>query len=570
VAVGGSFRVGSWQVEPSLNTVSRNGASVHLEPKVIQVLICLAERAGEPVTKEELFQTVWPNTFVSEDVLKRSISELRRVFEDDSREPRVIETIPKRGYRLLAAVERPKPGRIESLAVLPLENLSRDPEQDYFADGLTEALITSLAKISALRVVSRTTAMQYKGVRNKSARGIARELGVDAVVEGTVQRSGERVRISAQLIHATTDTHLWAESYDRDLRDVLPLQTEVTQAIVREIQIRITPQEQAKLARVHPVDPEAYEAYLKGRYHWNKRNGPGIRKSTEYFQQAIEKDPTYAAAYAGLADSAGSSGWWALVTPEQGCGRAKAAARKSLEIEETAEAHASLGWAIMHYDFDTLSAEEEFQRAIELNPRYPSAHQWYSHCLLYMNRWDEGLEQGALALQLDPLSLIINVTYSGRFWLIHQWDRTVEHCRKALELDPNFIGLRWMLANAYEGKEMHQEAIQERKWVVEHSGAAPPFVAELAASYAAVGQKDEAVRLLEQLHGVSQQQYVPAYWVALVHANLKDTDETFRWLDAAYCERSARLAFVKIEPRLEYLRTDPRFGDLLRRMNFPL
>jgi TolB-like protein len=564
------FRVGGWQVEPSLNTVSRDGTCVRLEPKVIQVLMCLAEHAGEPVTKEELFRAVWPNTFVSDDVLKHSISELRQAFEDDSREPRVIQTIPKRGYRLVAEVERLRPGKIESLAVLPLENLSRDPEQDYFADGLTEALITSLAKISALRVVSRTTAMQYKNVRNKSVREIARELGVDGIVEGTVLRSGERVRISAQLIHATADSHLWAESYDRDLRDVLALQADVTQAIVREIQVRITAQERAKLARVRPVDPEAYEAYLKGRYHWNKRNGPGIRKGVEYFQQAIEKDPTYAAAYAGLADSAGIAGWWGFVPPEQGCGRAKAAARKSLEIEETAEAHAALGWAIIHYDFDASSAEKEFQCALELNPRYASAHQWYAQWLAYMNRMDQSLREATLAHQLDPLSLIINVTYAGCFWLTHQWDRAAEHCHKALELDPNFLTLRWLLANVLEGKQMHQEAIAERKWAVENSGGAPIFVAELAASYAAGGEREEAVRILEQLKKLSQQQYVPAYWLALVHAALKQTDETFHWLDAAYRERSARLTFVKIDPRLDYLRVDPRYADLLCRMNFPL
>jgi serine/threonine protein kinase len=374
-------------------------------------------------------------------------------------------------------------GSIRSIAVLPLENLSGNPEQEYFADGLTEALTTSLAKISALRVVSRTSAMQYKGVR-KALCEIARDLGVAGIVEGTVLRSGDQVRISVQLINASSDTHLWAESYDRDLRDILALQSEVARAIAAEIQAKLKPREKEQLARVRRVNPDAYEAYLKGRYYWNKRTLSAVKKGTEYFQQAIEKDPTYAAAYAGLADSAGIAGWWGFAPPAQGCGLAKEAARKSLEIEETAEAHASLGWAIIHYDFDTVSAEKEFQRAIELNPRYPSAHQWYAHLLGYMKRWDESLQEATQALQMDPLSLITSVSYAGCFLYTHQWEHAIEHCRKALEFDPNFVALRWMLANAYEGFEMHEEAIRERRWMVEHSDGAPIFVAELAGSYA--------------------------------------------------------------------------------------
>ena len=228
-----------------------------------------------------------------------------------------------------------------------------------------------------------------------------------------------------------------------------------------------------------------------------------------------------------------------------------------------------MGWAIIHYDFDTFAAEKEFQRAIELNPRYPSAHQWYAHLLGYIKRWDQCPQEATQALQLDPLSLIISVSYAGCFCYTHQWERAIEHCRKALEFDPNFLSLRWMLANGYEGNQMHEEAICERRWVVEHSDGAPTFVAELAGSYASAGKQDEATRILEQLNEVSRRRYVPAYWIALVHAALKDTDEAFRWLDRAYRERSARLAFAKIDPRLDYLRSDPRFEDLMRRMKFP-
>jgi TolB-like protein len=531
----------------------------------------LLEHPREVVSREELQRRIWSaDTFVDFDQgLSNAIKRLREALCDSAESPRFIETIPRRGYRFIGSIGSSPTGRIESLAVLPLENLSRDPEQEYFADGLTEALITSLAKISALRVISRTSAMQYKGVRNKSARAIAQELNVDGIVEGTVVRSGERVRISAQLVNASTDMHLWAESYDRDLRDILALQSEVARAIASEIRVTLTPQERVQLTKTRPVNPSAYEAYLKGRYYWNKRSPEAVKKGAGYFQKAIEKDPTYVAAYAGLADCAGVAGFWGFVSPEQGCGRAKALARKALEIEETAESHASLGWAIMHYDFDFLAAEREFQRAIELNPNYATVHQWLGHWHGYTGRQDHFLEEATRALQLDPLSLIINTTYASFFWVDRQWGRAIEHCCKALDLDPNFIGLRWMLANAYEGKKMHEQAIRERKWAVEHSGGAPTFVAELACSYAAAGKGDEALRILEQLNELSKNHYVAAYWLALIHACLKDKEQAFLWLQRAYQERSARLALIKIDPRLDFLRSDPRFNDLLRRMNFP-
>src|SRR2546421_5084135 len=372
----GTVRFGDFELDQDTGELRREGTKVRLQEQPLQILQILLEQPGKVILREELRKRVWPSdTFVDFDHgINNAIKRLREALGDVAETPRYIETLPRRGYRFIGITEYPRHGTassILSLAVLPLENLSRDPEQEYFADGLTEALITSLAKISAIRVTSRTTAMQYKSVRNKSVSEIARELGVDAVVEGTVQRFGNRARISAQLIDGHTDSHLWAESYERDLRDILALQVEVASAIATEIQVKLTPQDRKQLARTRPVNPEAYEAYLKGRFFWNKRTPHGVKKGAEYFEQAIDKDPTYAGAHAGLADCAGIAGWWGFVPPEEGCGRAKEAARKSLEIEETAEAHASLGWAIIHYDFDTLSAEKEFQRAIELDPRYP-------------------------------------------------------------------------------------------------------------------------------------------------------------------------------------------------------
>ena len=385
----GPVRFGEFEVDFRAGELRKADLKIRLQKQPFQILEILLAWAGEVVSREELQQHIWPaDTFVDFDQgLSNAIKRLREALCDSVESPRFIETIPRRGYRFIGMVENRVTSRIQSLAVLPLENLSGDPEQEYFADGLTEALITNLVKISALHVVSRTSVMQYKGV-HRPLREITRELGVDAVVEGTVRRAGVRVCISAQLVDARVDRHLWAESYERDLRDILVLQADVAGAIVQEVRAKLTLQEQEKLARTRQVDPEAYEAYLKGRYYWNRRTPEGVRRGYQYFQRAIEKDPTYAAAYAGLADFAGVAGWWGFVPPEQGCGRAKKAAQTSLDIEETAEAHASLGWGIIHYDFDVVAAEKEFQMAIRLDPRYATAHQWYAHFLGYMGRWD--------------------------------------------------------------------------------------------------------------------------------------------------------------------------------------
>ena len=561
---------GQFEIDEKTGELRKGGTKIRLQEQPLQILQLLLEHPGEIVTREELRKRVWPtDTFVDFDHgINNAIKRLREALGDTAETPRYVETLPRRGYRFVGKIQS-NDHRVRSLAVLPLENLSRDPEQEYFADGLTEALITSLAKISALRVISRTTAMHYKGV-HRPLPEIARELGVETVVEGTVLRSGDRVRISAQLINASSDMHLWADSYDRDLRDILVLQSEVARAIAKEIQITLTPREQVQLTQARPVNPEAYEAYLKGRYYWDKRRPDAIKRGAEYFQQAIEKDPTYAAAYAGLADSAGAAGFWGFAPPAETYARAKLAAQKSLEIEDTSEAHTSLGFAFLHYDWDFAAAEKEFQRAIELNANYATAHQWYGHYFGYSGRFEQFFEEATRALQLDPLSLIINTSYAAVFWVGRQWDRAIEHCHKAMELDPSFVGLRWMLANVYEGKGMYAEAISQRQRAVELSGGAPVFVAGLGGTYAAAGDKPEALRIMRQLQELSKSHYVMSYWIALLHTSPEEKDVAFHWLEKAYEERSATLALIKVDPRLDFLRSDPRFDDLVRRMNLPV
>jgi tetratricopeptide (TPR) repeat protein len=392
---------------------------------------------------------------------------------------------------------------------------------------------------------------------------------VDGIVEGTVMRSGQRVRISAQLVNAHTDAHSWAESYDRDLRDVLALQSEVAQAIAQEIRVKLTPVDQARFAKVHPVDPEAYEAYLKGRYHWNRRSGEGFGKAVQYFEEAIAKDPTYAAAYTGLADCLSGLGFWGFVSPDDGCGKAKALAQKALEMEHSsAEAHASLAFATTWYDYDLLAAEREFERSIELNPRYATAHQWLGVSLTMRGRHEEAFRELKQALRLDPLSIIINATLGMLYWCARQYDQAVEQYEKTLELEPNFALTHSVLGYAYMHKSMHERAISEMQKGVKLSHGAPMFVTWLGEAYAAAGYSDEAQKILVKLMGISRKQYVSPYFVGRIYAALRKDDEALRWLEAGYRERTAWMVLLKVEPRFDGLRSDPRFQDLLHRMNF--
>ena len=431
----GAVRFGVFEVDLRAGELRKRGVKIKLQDQPFQILQILLERSGEVVTREEIRGRIWPaDTFVDFDQgLNNAIKRLRESLSDSPDNPRFIETIPRRGYRFIGMTGSSTPGRMRSLAVLPLENLSHDPQREYFAEGLTEALITTLAKIGELRVVSRTSAMLYKNVR-KPLREIARELEVDAIVEGTVLLAGHRVRITAQLIDAAKETHLWAESYERDLRDVLALQSELAQAIAREVQVKLTPQERAHLAQTRPVDPEAYEAYLKGRYHWNRRSREGLGKAIHHFQQAITSDPNCAAAYSGLADCISLLGWWAFVPPEQGCAKGKALALKALDLDpDLAEAHASLGWASAYYDYDFPKSQREFQRAIELNPHYATAHAWYGLTLSMIAYHEEALAEVKLGVRLDPTSAINTGMLATVYWFARQYDGSF---RASMALSP--------------------------------------------------------------------------------------------------------------------------------------
>ena len=461
------------------------------------------------------------------------------------------------------------PTGIRSLAVLPLDNLSGDASQNYFADGMTDELITDLAQISALRVISRTSVMVYKGAR-KPLPQIARELNVDAVVEGTVLRSGNQVRITAQLIEASTDKHLWSQSYEGELRDTLALQQRVAGAIADQIRINLTPQEQAVLKSAKAINPEAYESYLKGRYFWNKRTADGLRVALAYFNEAIEEDPKYAQAYSGLADTYALLGDWqyAVMTPKEAFPKAKAAAIKALELDsKLGEAHNSLAFVLDGFDWDLDSGGKEFRRAIELNPGYATAHHWYAWHLSLLGRYDEAIAEMRKAESLDPLSLIINADLAELLVLAHRYDESIRQSRKTIEMDPNFALAHNQLAQAYLQEHRYEEAVAELQKAVQLSGNSPTCIANLARAYVASGKRSEALKLLNDLKQRSNPGYSNASEIAMIYASLGDRDQAMNWLEIGYGERFN--PGVLLRPGFDPLRSDSRFQNLVHRIGLP-
>jgi serine/threonine protein kinase/Flp pilus assembly protein TadD len=459
--------------------------------------------------------------------------------------------------------------RINSIAVLPLENLSHDPEQDYFADGMTDAMITDLAKIGSLRVISRTSAMQYKGAQ-KTLPEIAKELNVDAVVEGSVMRSGSRIRITAQLIQARTDQHLWAETYERDLGDVLRLQREVAQAIAQQIRVQLTPQQIARLSSAPAVNPRAYELYLKGRFEWSRTSTQeGLKSARSYFDQAIRNDPTFAPAYAGLADCYLALGALRWLSPQDASQPAKAAIRKALDLDETlGEAHSSLGWMSWRQDWDLGTAEREFKYAVELSPNYVEGHEnlvWY---LAWSGRSNEALDEIRKIRELDPAYPYLNPE-SGIYYHRRDYGALIKASRKYVASTPEDWPGRYFLGVGYEGSGRVEDAIPEYQKAVELSHGDQDPTASLAHAYATLGRKAEAEEILRQLQRQSKTSYVSPYIIAAIYAGLADKNRAFEYLEKAYQERSSDvLYFLKADLRLDNLRSDPRFQDLLRRMNF--
>jgi TolB-like protein/DNA-binding winged helix-turn-helix (wHTH) protein/Flp pilus assembly protein TadD len=657
------FRFGPFEAKTDAQELSKNGTRIKLRGQPFSILELLLNRAGEVVTREEIRQKLWPaDTFVDfEHSLNTSIKKLRQALCDSATEPRYIETLPRLGYRFIAAVETvaepnkkmadwetkveevsgiaavsggsteanrisdhqsvpagfpakqrgrpvlhlpfvsallvvagvalvfnvagskdrifvlfrstknasvavassPKPAR--SIVVLPLQNLSNNPAEDYFADGMTDELTTDLAQFGSLRVISRTSAMRYKGA-NKTAREIGRELGVDTLIEGTVQRVANRVRIRIQLIDSASDRHLWARSYDHELKDVLVLQSSAARDIAEEVQGRVNPKSDWSAANLHPVQPDAYEAYLKGRYFWNQRSEEGLKKSIDHFQQAISLDPKFAAAYAGLADSYSILG--SDVLPAKvASAKAHDAANKAVQLDPAiAEGHAELALVAFYYDWDWTRAEQEFRRAIELNPNYATAHHWYSYYLSAMGRFPEAMAEAARAQQIDPLSLSVNTTLVGRARDLGEYAQAIDLSRRTLEMDPDFVPAHIALGSVYEVQGVWAQAISEYQKAIELSHNSPPALASLGYVYGIAGQQYQARVILAGLRKASRRRFVSAFDMAVVSAGIGDSDAAFQWLEKAYVERESQMAFLKVTRRLNPVRSDPRFADLLHRM----
>jgi len=456
--------------------------------------------------------------------------------------------------------------QFRSIAVLPLENLSSDSAQEYFVDGMTAELISDLAQIGSLRIISRTSAMHFKG-SHEPLRQIARELNVDAVVEGSVLRAGDRVRITAELTDARSDRNLWSKSYERDQHDVLALQREVSLAIAQQVKATLTAQERTALSAARPVDVKAYEAYLQGRFYLNQRTPEAFSRGIDYFQQAIAKDPEYALAYAGLAD-----GYWLLASygvqpANEVMPKAKAAALKALQLEETlAEAHTSLAQIQWSYEWELPAAEKSYKRALELAPGYATAHHWYALYLASLGHGQEALAQMAQAQSLDPLSPIIGANLAWCHYLAHQYSQAIQQARKTLQQYPNFAPAHEVLGQAYAESGMPDQAISELREAIREPGGDPLLQAELAYAYGISGKREEAIAILKKLDTASEPGSPSSYARAVIYVGLGNSDEAFRWLEKTYEERDIRLINLKVHPVFARLRPDARLSELERRI----
>jgi TolB-like protein/DNA-binding winged helix-turn-helix (wHTH) protein/Flp pilus assembly protein TadD len=608
---------GPFTVDLRLGELRKQGTRIRLQEQPLRVLAVLLERPGDLVTRDELRQRRWPaDTFVDFDHgLNAAINRLREPLGDSAEQPRYIETIPRRGYRFVAPVEvigseepapplaadrppaagPPAPNRrlhlalagsllalltagmwwavrirprtdgaipsIQSVAVLPLVNDSGDRAQDYFADGMTEALTTELSKIKALKVISRTSAMRYHHTL-KSVPEIARDLHVDAVIEGSVMREGDQVRITVQLIDGTTDRHLWSERFQREARHVLALQADVARAIAGRFSVTVTPAERARLTTERTVDPRAYDAYLTGRYYWNRWDR-ALDKAIPAFQRATELDPTYAPAYANLALCYSTLGF--MQRPNDVFPKAKAAVLKALELDpDLAEAHAAAGDISLSYDWDLPSGEREWRRAVELNPNSVEAHRLAAYSLITAGRLDEAIAEQKRAVELDPRSPNPVGELGWMFMNAHRYDESLSQYKRALELEPN-----------------HQMAANQIAWIYTLTGKDPEAYAEytklhiqccdpwLGYLYAVTGRRKDALKVLDNLQRSAAKAYVDPYVIAIVYTGLGDRDKAFESLEKAYSERSTFLNHLQVENFFDPLRSDPRFADLSRRIGLP-
>jgi TolB-like protein/DNA-binding winged helix-turn-helix (wHTH) protein/tetratricopeptide (TPR) repeat protein len=612
-------RFGLFEADLQARQLRQRGVKVRLPDQPFQVLQLLLERPGEVVTREELRQRLWSaDTFVDFDLsLNSAVRKVREALGDSAEHSTFIETLPRRGYRFIAPVEEPAigrreegapsparrfsrlrhsrwllaatltapfaiaawlslgdarerlsarigltagPRRITSIAVLPFENLTGNTEQDYFVDGMTEALTTNLAQFKALLVLSRTSAMQYKG-RDKPLSQIAGELNVDAVVAGAVVRSGNRVRVTAQLIEAVSDRHLWAQNYEREVRDVLGLQIEVAEAIATAIRLEVRPEERRRLTRSQAVNPEAYDEYLKGRFYWSSRGSENLLRAAEHFQTSIERDPTYAPAYSGLSDTYRLLA--ALAAPRETMPKAETAARRALALDDTlAEAHASLAGVLYRYHWKWAEAEKEFRRTLELDPSYAEGHRAQAVFFMMLRRNEDAVTAARRAREISPLSAGINVELAAALSRAGRYEEAIEQFRKTQEIAPDFPGLTQRLALTYLRMGDPSRALE----TFDRAALPPPSWGEWFGYLCGIqGRRQEARRVLTELERRARNQYVSPQYFAVVHLGLGEQEQALLLLEKAYEERAFEVTgFSGL--LAEILLDNPRFQQLLRRM----
>ncbi len=608
------IRFGVFQLDLNERQLHKAGLRIKLQEQPFRVLALLLRRAGEVVTREELQQSIWPNDVYGtfDQGLNNSIKKIRDALGDSADSPRFIETVAKRGYRFIAPVTTeslhslrsaptsrhelrpttfftvlsvlavlavvgwliwrstvrvtPPSGRVV-LAVLPFDNLSRDPEQDFFSDGLTEEMIAQLGKLNPARlsVISRGSVARYKG-SSLPSKQIGQELHADYLLEGSVRRANDRVRITAQLIQVQDQTDRWAESYDRELKDILSLEDSVTRAIANQIRITLTPEQETKLSSPRSLDPEAYQSYLKGRFYWNKRNADALEKATTYFEHAVERDPKYGSAYSGLADCDSGLAWHGFKSPADALPKADAAALKAVAIDpESGEAHASLGLVRLHR-LQWEQAESEFRRAIELNPSYANAHHWYGDYLSVRGRHDEALLEAEQALDLDPLNMMINTWVGLRYYFARKYDRAIEQGHITVDLDSNFAAGHLLLGESYIQTGKQKEALAELQRAATLSGDSPLYVAQVGVAQAKAGNKKEALRVIDQLQTTSTEHYVSPYGIAQIYAALNDREQALKWLQLAYDGHAVWMAYLAVDPLFDDYHGNAQFQGLLRRL----
>jgi DNA-binding winged helix-turn-helix (wHTH) protein/tetratricopeptide (TPR) repeat protein len=578
-----SYEFGPFHLDSSKRLLTSRGELVPLTPKAFDILLVLVENRGQVVEKEELLKLVWPDTVVEEGNLTFNVHALRKALGERPSEHRYILTIPGRGYCFVAdtrtthaeafgdastapaGLERTP---IRSLAVLPFRSPGHGPEDEYLGLGVADALITRLSGLRQVVVRPTLSVRRYAGI-DESPGVIGRELAVESILEGSIRRSGDRIRVTVQLISVRDGSELWAEKFDERFTDVFTVEDRVSERVAEALKIKLTEADREVLKKRYTLNPEAFQSYLKGRYYWNKRTRDGIRKGIEHFDQAIEQDPLYALAYAGLADCYSLLSMHGVLQPKEAFTRAKAAAIRALEIDDQlAEAHASLAYASLYYEWDWAAAEREFKRSIDLNPNYATAHHWYHEYLILQGRIAEAIEEIRKAQELDPLSPAINAALVLPLLNSGQYDRGIDGLKRVIELEPGFYRSHLFLGIAYVLVGQYDSAFKELQDAMSLSENGIRAMAALGWAYAVAGRRDEARSVMDELKRRMQERYVPPYSMAIILTALGEKNTALEWLERGYQARDEWLTRLGIAPELDSLRSDPRFRDLLRRVGF--